>query len=239
MSSRTDPILVPPARRRCCAQGANSLPRSAGARRHLRLQRHALSRRADPGRDLPGALRRAREAPVHPGVRRRARRPLRPGDRAHLARRRASRPRRRRPRARRALWEIVADGSTVPDHIREVVRWTAARVPVAVVSGAARAELEPVLRASGLAPYINRQRSCIAAVDWPTARSARSGRTRRPPGRAPPGRHFAVALKRPSLPVWKRVRELQRRHVHPRGLAPPSNTIVGVRTAAKCSFGSQ
>lgn len=50
--------------------------------------------------------------------------------------------------------ETVADGSTIPDHIRQVVSWTAARVPVAVVSGAALAEIEPVLRASGLAPHI-------------------------------------------------------------------------------------
>lgn len=48
--------------------------------------------------------------------------------------------------------EIVADGSSVPAEIREAVRYTAERVPVALVSGAARVEIEPVLDAAGLAP---------------------------------------------------------------------------------------
>ena len=48
----------------------------------------------------------------------------------------------------------VADGSTVPDRVREAVRYAAERVPVAVVSGAAREEIEPVLEASGLARLI-------------------------------------------------------------------------------------
>ena len=45
----------------------------------------------------------------------------------------------------------VGDGSTVPEHVREAVRYAAARVPLAVCSGAARAEIEPVLDAAGLA----------------------------------------------------------------------------------------
>ena len=44
----------------------------------------------------------------------------------------------------------VADGSSVPPHVREAVRYAAARVPVAIVSGAARAEIEPVVQAAGL-----------------------------------------------------------------------------------------
>ena len=40
---------------------------------------------------------------------------------------------------------LVADGSSVPEEVREAVRYAAERVPVAVVSGAARAEIEPVL----------------------------------------------------------------------------------------------
>jgi HAD superfamily hydrolase (TIGR01509 family) len=44
----------------------------------------------------------------------------------------------------------VADGSSVPEAVREAVRYAAERVPVAVVSGAARAEIEPVLEAAGL-----------------------------------------------------------------------------------------
>jgi beta-phosphoglucomutase-like phosphatase (HAD superfamily) len=44
----------------------------------------------------------------------------------------------------------VADGSTVGEPVREAVRYAAQRVPVGVVSGAARAEIEPVLAAAGL-----------------------------------------------------------------------------------------
>ncbi len=44
----------------------------------------------------------------------------------------------------------VRDGSTVSEPVREAVRYAAERLPVAVVSGAARAEIEPVLEAAGL-----------------------------------------------------------------------------------------
>jgi beta-phosphoglucomutase len=46
--------------------------------------------------------------------------------------------------------EIVADGSSISEDVREAVRYAAERVPVAVVSGAARLEIEPVLDAAGL-----------------------------------------------------------------------------------------
>lgn len=46
--------------------------------------------------------------------------------------------------------ERVADGSTIPEEARQAVRYAAERVPVAVVSGAMRAEIEPVLAAAGL-----------------------------------------------------------------------------------------
>ena len=46
----------------------------------------------------------------------------------------------------------VADGSSVHEHVREAVRYAAGRVPVAICSGAARAEIEPVVEAAGLAP---------------------------------------------------------------------------------------
>jgi beta-phosphoglucomutase len=46
----------------------------------------------------------------------------------------------------------VADGSSVHPHVREAVRWAAERVPLAICSGAARAEIEPVVEAAGLAP---------------------------------------------------------------------------------------
>ncbi|HKB94608.1 MAG TPA: HAD family phosphatase [Gaiellaceae bacterium] len=46
----------------------------------------------------------------------------------------------------------VADGSTVHEHVRDAVRYAAERVPLAICSGAARAEIEPVITAAGLAP---------------------------------------------------------------------------------------
>ena len=51
--------------------------------------------------------------------------------------------------------ELAADGSTVPPAVREAVRYAAERVPVAVVSGAARPEIEPVLEAAGLAGLVS------------------------------------------------------------------------------------
>jgi beta-phosphoglucomutase len=45
----------------------------------------------------------------------------------------------------------VADGSSVHGHVREAVRYAAERVPLAICSGATRAEIEPVVEASGLA----------------------------------------------------------------------------------------
>jgi beta-phosphoglucomutase len=47
--------------------------------------------------------------------------------------------------------EAVSDGSSVHDHVREAVRYAAERVPLAICSGAARAEIEPVVEAAGLA----------------------------------------------------------------------------------------
>jgi beta-phosphoglucomutase len=51
----------------------------------------------------------------------------------------------------------VADGSSVHEHAREAVRYAAERVPLAICSGAARAEIEPVVEAAGLA-------ACFEAV---------------------------------------------------------------------------
>ena len=48
----------------------------------------------------------------------------------------------------------AADGRTVTPELREVVRHAAARVPVCVVSGAYRAEIEPVVEAAGIAGLI-------------------------------------------------------------------------------------
>jgi beta-phosphoglucomutase len=58
--------------------------------------------------------------------------------------------------------ERVADGSSVPEPVREAVRYAAERVHVAVVSGAARAEIEAVIRAAGLAASIG---PIVAAED--------------------------------------------------------------------------
>ena len=46
--------------------------------------------------------------------------------------------------------ERASDGSTVDAEMRAAVRWAAVRAPVAVVSAALHAEIDPVLEASGL-----------------------------------------------------------------------------------------
>jgi beta-phosphoglucomutase len=68
--------------------------------------------------------------------------------------------------------ELAADGSTVPEEVREAVRYAAERVPVAVVSGAARAEIEPVLEASGLSSLVS---ALVAAEDVPRGKPAPDG----------------------------------------------------------------
>ena len=45
----------------------------------------------------------------------------------------------------------AADGSTIHEHVREAVRFAAEHVPLAICSGAARAEIEPVVEAAGIA----------------------------------------------------------------------------------------
>jgi beta-phosphoglucomutase len=56
----------------------------------------------------------------------------------------------------------VPGGATIPETAREAVRYAAGRVPVAVVSGAARDEMEPVLAAAGLVTLV---RGVMAAED--------------------------------------------------------------------------
>lgn len=58
--------------------------------------------------------------------------------------------------------ELVADGSSVPQAVRDALRHAAGRVPVAIVSGAARVDIEPVLEAAGLAGLV---RLVVAAED--------------------------------------------------------------------------
>ena len=55
----------------------------------------------------------------------------------------------------------VGEGETVPDAVREAVAYAAGRVPVAVVSGAFRREIEPVLAAANLDRYV----SVLVAAD--------------------------------------------------------------------------
>ena len=58
--------------------------------------------------------------------------------------------------------DAVAEGSTVYPEVRAAVRHAAERMPVAIVSGAAREEIVPVVEAAGLAPLI---RAIVAADD--------------------------------------------------------------------------
>jgi HAD superfamily hydrolase (TIGR01509 family) len=44
-----------------------------------------------------------------------------------------------------------SDGSTIHAHVREAVRYAAQRAPLAICSGAARNEIEPVVEAAGIA----------------------------------------------------------------------------------------
>jgi len=60
-----------------------------------------------------------------------------------------------------ASYTAVADGSTVTETVRAAVREAAARVPVAIVSAAFRAEIVPVVEAAGLAPEL----TAIVAAD--------------------------------------------------------------------------
>ena len=66
----------------------------------------------------------------------------------------------------------VADGSTVPTHVRDAVRYAAERVPVGLVSGAFRPEIEPVLAASGLAPLFD---AIVTAEDVTAGKPAPDG----------------------------------------------------------------
>jgi beta-phosphoglucomutase len=56
----------------------------------------------------------------------------------------------------------VAGGSSVHERTREAVRYAAERVPLAICSGAARAEIEQAVAAAGLAPLL---RGIVSADD--------------------------------------------------------------------------
>jgi beta-phosphoglucomutase len=57
--------------------------------------------------------------------------------------------------------ELAADGSTVDEETRRAVRHASSKVPVALVTSAYRAELDPVLDATGLRPFL----SAIVSLD--------------------------------------------------------------------------
>ena len=74
---------------------------------------------------------------------------------------------------RSARYRIAAgDGSTVSPAIREAVRYTAGRVPVAIVSGAARDEIDAVLQGAGLAELFS---VVVAAEDVPAGKPDPAG----------------------------------------------------------------
>ena len=50
---------------------------------------------------------------------------------------------------------LAADGSTVDDEMRAAVRFAATRAPVAIVSAAARSEIDPVVAAAGIGDAIS------------------------------------------------------------------------------------
>ncbi len=68
--------------------------------------------------------------------------------------------------------ELSADGSTVSPDARQAVLDAADRVAVAVVSGSARSEIEPVLEAAGLASSIG---ALVAAEDVEHGKPAPDG----------------------------------------------------------------
>ncbi len=51
-----------------------------------------------------------------------------------------------------ATAQLVSDGASIEEPTREAVRYAAERVPIAIVSGAAHSEIEPVVEAAGLGP---------------------------------------------------------------------------------------
>jgi beta-phosphoglucomutase len=53
-------------------------------------------------------------------------------------------------RRKTARYRELADGSTVSENARAAVRWAAERAELAVVSGSAREEIEPVLEVAGI-----------------------------------------------------------------------------------------
>ena len=66
----------------------------------------------------------------------------------------------------------VADGSSVTEDLRAAARYAAERVPLAVVSGAAREEIESVLETAGIAHLFT---AIVAAEDVPNGKPQPDG----------------------------------------------------------------
>ena len=66
----------------------------------------------------------------------------------------------------------VADGSSIPEDLRAAVRYAVERVPLAIVSGAARPEIEPVVQAAGLAHLFS---AIVGAEDVPNGKPQPDG----------------------------------------------------------------
>ena len=132
----------------------------------------------------------------------------------------------------------AADGRTVTEPLREALRYAATRVPVAIVSGAFRAEIEPVVEAAGIAgdiativaaddvtqgkphPEGYLQRSSGSKSTPPTPSHSRTPRQewrrRRPPDCVPrrsrhPARRAALGRRRARRPDRRRPRATTRR----------------------------
>ena len=67
---------------------------------------------------------------------------------------------------------VAGDGSTVSPEARDAVRYAADRVPVAIVSGALRAEIDAVLQGAGLAELFS---VVVAAEDVPAGKPDPAG----------------------------------------------------------------
>ena len=99
----------------------------------------------------------------------------------------------------------AADGSTIHEHVREAVRFAAERVPLAICSGAARAEIEPVVEAAGISVVLPRDRDLERrrprqARSRGLREDARAARGR--PGRAPScSRTPKPGSRRPARPA--------------------------------------
>ena len=133
---------------------AGERPRAAAGSR-LRLQRHHLRRRAPARRALRRDLRRDRDRGLARALLRRVRGLLRPRDRRARPATATTATTRPLPSGcsragRRSTSNGLRAGETVHAAAAACVREIAARVPVAVASGAARAEVEAVLVGSGL-----------------------------------------------------------------------------------------